>query len=126
MKRFSKDDDRTRAEIVDELNGAVADIDSEFEKVEAAVQAFNQKVDAYNGVLQKARDWQSDVVQQIDDYMGEKSEKWLDGDAGQAYQSWRDDIENETLDDIDQMEVPEKPEPDHVGIIENFPGEVNA
>lgn len=120
MKQFSRQDIARRDLIMDDLNAAVAGIDEVWPALEEAIQAVNVKIDAYNEALGAARGFTEDMVSAIDAYMSEKSEKWLDGEAGQSFTEWKSGIESESLDDLEHIEVPDKPEPDDAATLEGL------
>lgn len=120
MKQFSRQDIARRDRIIDDLNAAVAAIDEVWPALEEAIQAVNEKIAAYNEAVGAARGFAEDMVSTIDAYMSEKSEKWIDGEAGQSFSEWKSGIENEDMDDLDAMEVPDKPEPDHAATLEGL------
>jgi hypothetical protein len=84
------------------------------EKIEAVGQAImdlNHAIDACNEFVEE-------VHSEQDDYSGERSDAWRDGDAGTAYADWMTEWEfsMETLDDptedvdLDSFEsLPESP-----------------
>jgi hypothetical protein len=77
------------------FNGAMAE---SFKDVEAAR-------DAYNQVVVEANEWQSNIVSDMESYQADRSEKWQEGEEGQAYQSWMDAF-GEELEELD-LPLPE-------------------
>lgn len=116
MKRLSKQDQSDRdslAQAIDDartaLESAVAEYNS---KVSELWQPVEDALTAYNGAVDNAQLFRDGIVQQMEDYMGERSEKWLDGDSGQAYQEWKDSwealsIEPIEIDRPDDIEIPD-------------------
>lgn len=106
----------------DDLLGAVDDAQQE---LEAQVRAFNDKVSdlweelispAVEGVkdaTSKFNDFRESVAGDMRSYYEEKSEKWQEGDNGQAYSRWLDAWEEE----LEEMELgeecPELSNPDY-------------
>jgi hypothetical protein len=69
--------------------------------------------------------------------MSEKSDKWLEGDRGQAYSTWKEyfenaDLEESSLEEPDQIEVPDEPSElsvdleDAVEVLEQLPEEMEG
>lgn len=59
----------------------------------------------YNEAIQNANEWISGVRQEIADFISERSDKWQEGDKGQAASAWQDAYENE----LSELEI-ERPE----------------
>lgn len=88
-----------------------------YDSLEEAIEIFNQYVDGawvnvetainnYNEAISDANEWQSGVATEIQDLIESKSEKWQEGDKGQAYTSWKEQYEEE-LEAI-ELEKPDK------------------
>jgi hypothetical protein len=60
-----------------------------------------------NEALSKCRDFRDEIVGEMDEYMADRSEKWTESDAGEAYSGWKDEWENFELDDIEPAEIAE-------------------
>src|SRR4051794_17460940 len=63
-------------------------------KLEAAVTAFNETV-------AEARGFAEDIARAAEEEIDGKSEKWQEGDKGQAATEWKDAWENVELDDVE-------------------------
>ena len=97
-------------------------LDSAYDKLEEAVQAYNdalnekwasvkEALEEYNQAVEDTNSWAADIVSEMDDYMGNKSDTWLEGEKGQAYEEWKQAWEKELdLADIDEPEELEMPE----------------
>jgi hypothetical protein len=105
MKELSKAQDLERDAIAKKLEDGK-------ELLEQAIVVYNQSVAAlfekvseaaakYNEIVTEAEEFRESVHGDIDGYMGERSEKWLEGDRGQAYDSWRTEWESS----IDQISL---------------------
>src|SRR5215472_12098154 len=90
--------------------------------IETAWEEFEEK----HGALAEAIEWRDGIIQEMSDYQAERSDKWQEGDAGQAYQEWIDEWEGLDLTEIEVPELGEMPEPDHIETIEQMPTEVSA
>jgi uncharacterized protein YukE len=86
-----------------------------FTKLEKAIADFNAKVaeafmevsvavDDYNGVVEEANGWLADLQSEMQSYADEKSDKWREGDAGQAYESWMSEYEGAELNAVEISE----------------------
>ena len=123
MKSLSKADEARRDQIKARLtNGEAAMVDAHADLI-IAIGNYNRTVNDYNEALEEARGFVFDIANEIDSYMTEKSERWQEGDTGQAYQAWKDAWEALDLDDIEQMEEPEVPGFTHDSDLDDLPSE---
>jgi len=119
MFKLTKAQLEQRAAFVERLNDAST-------KIEEAVDAFNAQVaeekatveaavTAYNEILSEVREFAGDIATQADQDISDKSEKWQEGERGQAAVEFKDAWEGLSLDDI-EVEYPEElsiEEPNH-------------
>lgn len=90
----------------------VEDAITDFNKVvDEAYSQYEQAVEKLNGLLQEARDFIEDICNEQQTYIDDKSEKWQDGEAGQQYREWRDEVESLTKD-LEDVELADRPEID--------------
>ncbi len=129
MKALGKAESTEKSGRTDELRAAA-------EKLTAVIEAFNLLVEgarapvecaleAYNAVLSDARDFCEGIAADQQSFMEEKSEKWQEGDRGQAFQSWLDEWSGVELSDV-EIEFPdgvEEPDLPHADAIEGLPDE---
>lgn len=87
MKALSKTDKAARDVLLTRLNEA-------YEKVDNAIAELN-------AVLADAREFAGAITARIEEYMNDRSENWLEGEKGQAYEEWKGEWENaeQSLDD---------------------------
>lgn len=100
-----------------------------FDNLQEGVEAFNDIVNAawsnlqlgplnaYNEAISNANEWQSGIVEEIQEYIDSKSEKWQEGDKGQAFVSWKEQYEEE-------LETVELEKPDEVTFDNDNPSEL--
>jgi uncharacterized protein YidB (DUF937 family) len=74
-----------------------------------AISAYNEKVEEFNSVME-------DVVSEAQSYFDDRSEKWQEGDAGEAYSSWISALENTRIDPAEEPSGVEVEMPDVVDI----------
>lgn len=110
MQKLSSADRKRRDGYAQRIRDSAADLSASFDELISAIEKFNGEIDQHNELLNEVRGWRDDLVSEIDQFMSEKSEKWLDGDRGQAVSEWKDEIENLDLDDLEPIERPEQPE----------------
>jgi uncharacterized protein YukE len=94
------------------------------EKLQQAIETFNEeraalwaKVDEAKEALQtaveEANEWLDEMRSDAQSYYDERTEKWQEGDAGQTYQEWIGQFENEleevNLEEPEDIDVPESP-----------------
>src|SRR5262245_61417950 len=90
--------------------------DKAFEALLDTVQAFNtlmeqqwetvtQAVETYNAVVQEGREWVGEQTSDMEQFQLERSERWLESDAGQRYAAWIQQFETVDLRDV-ELEAP--------------------
>lgn len=67
--------------------------------------AIKDAIDAYNVELEEVREFVEGITGAIDDYTGERSEKWHEGERAQAVAEWRDAWEGLSVDDIEHLDL---------------------
>ena len=128
--KLSKEERERREEIASKLR-------EQAEKVAGAVSAMNDamtaareiveaEVEAYNAIVSEAEEFAQDVASQADEAISEKSEKWQEGERGQAAEQWKgeweglqfDELSVDTLGDIDWDD------PTHADDLESAPDSI--
>jgi uncharacterized protein with von Willebrand factor type A (vWA) domain len=96
----------------------VAKLEAAEEKLHEAVGSFNDKMqalydeevqpvlEAHNDLVAEANELREEIGGEQNDYLSGRSEKWLEGERGQAYQEWIDAWSN----DLESVFI-EAPEP---------------
>lgn len=126
MKRLTKADLSRRDRITDGLREAAKKVEQSYRVLSEAASAHNDQIAAYNEALEEARGFADDMARSIEDFMSEKSERWLEGDRGQAYEEWKSEWSGLELTDLSPIEVLEFDEPEHAATIENASEEPTA
>ena len=127
MKRFKKRDLKVRDELMEEAlksadalqaacidyNGAVnpaliraQEALSELQRIEETYRLeFRDRLAEYNSALSDCNDWLADQRGELESFFDGKSEKWQEGDKGEAFQLWIEALQDD-LEDLD-MDEPE-------------------
>ena len=105
-----------------------------YSELDAAVQEFNaamsaqwgkveQAITAYNEAIQEANELKQEIVSDIDNYMGEHTERWLESEKGWEYDVWKGEFEEDFSEII--VERPEELDisnvDDHEDIMNQLP-----
>lgn len=77
-----------RAEVAAELEGLAA-------RVNEKVRAYNEAVSAYNEQI-------DGVVEEIDDYVADRSDRWREGEKGEQFAAWREQVEQARVDEAEE------------------------
>lgn len=93
MKKLSRVQQATISDLVGRLNDAGNELDE-------AIGKINSQIEAYNQIVAEAADLRDGIVADMEGYMGERSEKWAEGDAGGAYQDWKNEWEDLDFDEV--------------------------
>jgi len=102
------------------LADAIETYNGEVEKLRAPVETA---LDAYNAVLTDVRGLAEDIATQASEDIADKSEKWQEGERGQAATEYQSTWENAVFDDIevtwpDELSIDE---PSHADDLEQLP-----
>jgi hypothetical protein len=126
MKSLSKADLARRDRYAEELRVLRDKIEDEFRALnEETFKPINTLIDTYNETLEEARGFIEDLSSIMSDYYDERSEKWQDGDAGQAYAEWKQAYADFDAEDMEQVALPDTTEEQatHPEDIEALPAE---
>jgi hypothetical protein len=127
MKKLSKRDEERRAEIKAELEAAEIEVTSAIEEVNLLIDGkLAAAIDTYNQAVNNLDGLRDDVVAAMEEYAGDRSEKWQEGDAGQSYEEWKSEWENLDATELDKVEHIEVPEFNHAEALEALPSEPNG
>jgi len=127
--KLNKQDEKKRDELVSELNKLRTEIEEAIGKFNDGVATLKEPVTAaiekYNAELENARAWTEDIANQAESEFDEKSDKWQEGERGEAARSWIDEWQSAELEEF-QLEFPDELAddlPDHIETLENLPVE---
>lgn len=117
----------TREKLVAALTEKRAELDRALEAFNAQIAPLSadlrQAVEDYNNLLFDARAFVEEFVAEMQTEFEDKSERWQDGDRGQAVAEWISDLENSAdFEDIDFKE-PQEIEldaPDHAALLDDL------
>jgi hypothetical protein len=89
---LSKKDTERRNELIDKIISALHDLEKQItvhnEVVADQYQLVADALSVYNEALIEARDWVAEVATQAASEWDDKSERWQDGEKGQAAREW--------------------------------------
>jgi hypothetical protein len=131
--KLTGDESKAHNAVIDKLSAAREVLDAAVEAYNEAVLAAHETlaeaVGAYNEVLAEAAEHVSDIESRFADEIGEKSEKWREGDRGQAAEDVRSQWEG-AASELEPIELDE-PEPleldceDHAELLGSLPDEID-
>lgn len=99
------------AAIGSEVGTLFDDLDELREKFEAEAAVILERIAEAKG---EARDIMDEAANDAESYYDERSEKWQEGDRGQAYSEWKDRLRSvaEAIEedlDAPEVQMPERP-----------------
>lgn len=110
MKRLSKQQVKTKADLVERLRKTNSDLQAAIDQYNAQLDTvldpLVSAIDAANEARDDARTFAEEVVGEMQDYAGERSDKWHESDAGSDFDSWQNEWEAINLDEVD-IDLPE-------------------
>lgn len=124
MKKFSKEQLDSIEKAVSDVRDAERDLNDEIKMFNEHMDGFRSDVELaiekYNNKLASLKEVYTGLAETAREYYDERSEKWQEGDAGQAYSDWCDEMENVDLEPIN-IELPEEVnEPDYYTEVEEL------
>lgn len=129
MKRLSKAQEKEHQDRIEAVSVASTALQTAVESFNSLLEAEREKVAAaqelLNEAISDADSFRQEILGEIDDYISDRSEKWQEGDTGQAYSQWKSDWE-QSLEAV-ELEMPEPipdPECSALEILENLSQEV--
>lgn len=126
MDRLTKTDLKRRDDLERRLRESAAAMEQHHADLIAAVDKFNGFIDAHNEIINEASGWRDDLVNEIDEFVGGKSERWQQGDKGRAVEQWKGELENLDLNEVERVEPPELPEMLHHDTLEQMQTEAEG
>ena len=125
MRKIAAEELARKVAIEDKFIKAKDELTERIQTVTEAVESMNTSIAAYNEVLDEAVNLRDDVIDQIDEYIDGKSERWQEGDKGDAYAAWKtawEDLDFESLVQTDLTEViPTVEELEHLKALNEVP-----
>ena len=110
MKKISKDQIKRRDELQGKLQSLMADLETACEAYNETLRekwsAIDDALGAYNEAIGEVNEWQQEIASDIQSYMDDRSEKWLESDKASEYESWREEFEDE-IEEV-TLEQPEE------------------
>jgi hypothetical protein len=86
-----------------QIESEIASYRDELEKLRGPIEG---SIEAYNAILAEAREFAEDIVTDASSAIEDKSEKWQEGERGQAAIAFRDAWEGLSLEDL-ELEWPD-------------------
>jgi uncharacterized protein YukE len=127
MKKLSKRDLERRTEVLAKLQAAEKQIDEAIVVVNSVIdEKVNAAITRYNEAVSELESLRDDIVAEMESYVGDRSEKWQEGDAGQAYEEWKSEWEGLDVSELDMIEALELPDTPHAAELEALPSEPNG
>lgn len=128
--KLSKEELKRRTNYFDELTVLRAELEDAINVFNAEVEKLKEPVTAaltkYNEVVEQARGFAEDIAREADEEIDSKSDKWRDGEKGQAAILWKDEWERADLSDFEITFPDELPGdlPEHPEILDGLPTEL--
>ena len=88
----------TKSQVV-KINALASLLESQADEVKGAISSYNE-------TLANSRSLLEDVACELDSEFENKSERWQEGERGEAVRAWIDLFE-ETCNDLEDLEMPE-------------------
>lgn len=126
MQKLDKARTTELADLVRRLEAAKSALETEVDRFNAIL--FNQfdevkaSVDSYNDLVRETNDFLAATYADMEIFFSEKSERWQEGERGEAYSTWMNEwgisLGDIQIDAVDEIEMPDC---DHAEQLENLP-----
>jgi hypothetical protein len=120
-----------RADLVERFAKASGELESAVEEFNDKIGELKAPVEAalatYNEIAVEAAQFAADIASEAETAIDEKSEKWQDGDRGQAAMGWKDEWEALSFDEV-EIDFPDELDfnnPDYGAVLEQTPDEAS-
>jgi hypothetical protein len=111
MKRLSKDRKQQRADLVTRLNDAAEAVRAALVAVNAEIAGkLNSAIENYNLILSVAETFRDEIVNELEHYASDRSDRWQNSERGQSHEAWKQEwevLDVTVLDAIDEIDEPE-------------------
>ena len=130
--KFTKQEETRRDALRDKLEEARAhldlEVDAEIRIIEDAYAAINASFERYNEVLVEAQGFVEDIASEREGEFDDKSERWQEGERGDATRDWITTLQDTATDQLEPLEAlsfepPEMSFESHADILDNLPTE---
>jgi hypothetical protein len=131
MRKLTKANLAERDKLASDLRDRATDLDAAIGKYNDAISRAWEELEAhqmaYNEAVADANAWKTEIASDIQNYMDDRSEKWHEGDVASQYESWKEQFEQEELDQVDfaQPEQIEADLADAAELLDQLPEEVD-
>src|SRR5262245_34126167 len=124
MKKFTKTHLDQRDAFAKALRERYDDLSTLVEQYNTTMQTLWDEIataqDAFNQAIVDARDWLEGVEGEMEKYYNDRSERWQEGDAGQAYQEWMQSVNDCDLTEADLSAPTDLDEPEGADAADNL------
>lgn len=105
MRKLTATTLKSRDKIIAALRETYTALEEAVEAYNAAAEELWGKVEEarepYESALDEAREWLAEQVEAMEEYVGERSEKWQESDAADIYREWKQQFEDIEVADLD-------------------------
>lgn len=110
------------------LKEAAAELKEKIEAANSALADVRTSVEEYNAKLESAKEFVEGIAEAAQEAYDEKSEKWQEGEKGDAASSWIDELQSADIPEELELTIPEdidEPELNHDETLEGLSEEAS-
>lgn len=123
MKKLNAAQKKEFKSLIDELLERQGEVGDAFSRCMEAYNELAGEIEKYNEVVEEATQFRDGIVEEMENYVSERSEKWQEGEAAQTYEEWVSQWRDIDLEMLDIPEEPGEPEMNHADVLSDLPGE---
>lgn len=119
--KLTKDQVERRDDMAAELRAKWEDVESASQAIQGYMDELNAAIVAYNETVGDVEQFRGDIAGQMQEAFDEKSEKWQEGETGQAYDGWKSEWDNFEAEEMAEVEIDIPGEPSTADDLEGLP-----
>lgn len=120
MDKLKSADIKRRDELAGRLRDSEEVLKAEHAEMTTAIEKFNAALDQHNEIINEASGWRDDLVSAIDEYVGDKSDKWQEGDKAASIGEWKSELEGMDFGEVEHVECPDLPDMLHADTLDEM------
>ena len=120
MKTLTAKQMEKKGELIDDLRLQKVSITDKLSSVNGVIAVLNEKIEAYNTILQQVNDFRNEVAEAIEADWSDKEEEWFTSNEGEEQTGWKEDWEQSFPDSIETVSEVELEVLDHDKDLENL------
>lgn len=121
FSKLNNDDKARRDELVTELRDKWESVETTATNLRGEIDELNAAIVAYNDTVAEVNQWREEIAERIQEAFDGKSEKWQEGEVGQAYDQWKSEWDQFEAEEVSEVEIDLPDDPTAADDLEGLP-----